>query len=240
MKPHTYAIEHDVSATHWWFSGRRAVLAALLDGLPLPRPARILDAGCGTGSNLPVLVDRGAVVGVDAGAAPLGFAGAVPKARARLESLPFGDGSFDLVTALDILEHLDDDVAGARELARVVRPGGWLVVFVPAFRFLWSLQDEVSEHRRRYTRSGLVATLERAGLAVQRSSYFNTLLFPPILLGRLALRIRRPAITSENVLTHPILDRLLGRIFAAEGPLLGHLNLPFGVSAMAIAQRAPT
>jgi SAM-dependent methyltransferase len=237
VKPHTYAIEHDVSASHWWFSGRRAVLAALLDGLPLPRPARILDAGCGTGSNLPVLVDRGAVVGVDAGAAPLAFAAAVPRARARLEALPFADVQFDLVTALDILEHLDDDVAGARELARVVRPGGWLVVFVPAFRFLWSLQDEVSEHRRRYTRPELVTVLERAGLSVQRSSYFNTILFPPILLGRLALRIRRPAIASENVLTSPVLDRILGRIFAAEGRILGCLDLPVGVSVLAIARR---
>ena len=291
MRRATYHVEHEVSADHWWFRGRRRILTRLLADLGLPRSARILDAGCGTGANAPALAPHGQVFGVDASPVPLSLArkshqmahahsspsppgtsralantagirfgrerpwetrvlrdrtpsgeicGLGDSARsvlARLERLPFASGSFDLVAALDLLEHLDDDQSGARELARVLAPGGRLLVFVPAFEQLWGLQDEVSDHRRRYTAHTLRSLLRRAGLTVQRLSYFNTALFLPILAARLTMRVVRPPVDTENNLTTPALNRIFGAIFGAEAPLLAHANLPIGVSLLAVAQR---
>jgi len=203
----------------------------------LPRDARILDAGCGTGSNTPALAVHGRVFGVDASPIPLTLSGTPRVVLAHLERLPYAGGSFDLVAALDLLEHLDDDAAGARELARVLTPGGKLLVFVPAFEQLWGLQDDVSHHRRRYTSYGLRSLLNRAGLRVRRLSYFNTALFVPIAAARLAMRVVRPPVATENNLTTPALNRLFGAIFGAEASLLARADLPIGVSLLAVAQR---
>lgn len=239
MRTATYEVEQAVSPRHWWFQGRRRILARLLADLPLPRPALILDAGCGTGANAALLARHGIPVGVDASRVPLGSGRPGSRLQARVEDLPFGDGAFDLVIALDLLEHLDDDLAGARELCRVLRPRrGRGLFFVPALRLLWGLQDDVSEHRRRYTPQSLRAVLSRAGFRIHRLSYFNLLLFAPVLAGRLAMRIWRPPIASENQLSHPLLDPVLGRIFGAEAPLLARFDLPLGVSLLALVERA--
>jgi len=245
----TYHVEREVSPDHWWFQGRRRILTRLLADLDLPPGARILDAGCGTGANTATLAalgrghgqgrgrGQGTVFGVDASPVPLGLAEEGLAVLARLERLPFARGRFDLVAALDLLEHLDDDAAGARELARVVAPGGRLLVFVPAFEQLWGLQDDVSDHRRRYTAASLRSLVIRAGLRVERLSYFNTVLFFPILAARLAMRVVRPPVATENNLTTPALNRLLGAVFGAEASLLARANLPFGVSLLALARR---
>ncbi len=249
MRRATYQVEHEVSADHWWFRGRRRILTRLVADLPLPRAsdARILDAGCGTGANTPALAKFGRVFGVDASPVPLSLREDRRAGLARLEHLPFASGSFDLVAALDLLEHLDDDLAGVRELGRVLSPkgrgpscgidGGWLLVFVPAFEQLWGLQDDVSHHRRRYTAQSLRSLLTRAGLRVRRLSYFNTALFFPILAARLAMRVVRPPVPTENNLTTPALNRLFGAVFGAEAAVLQRVDLPLGVSLLALAQR---
>ncbi len=236
MRRATYQVEHQVSEDHWWFRGRRRILSALLTDLGLEPGAKILDAGCGTGANAAVLGQHGRVFGVDASPVPLALGVSGRAVKARLEQLPFGGGSFDLVAALDLLEHLDDDVAGAREMGRVLAPSGRLLVFVPAFEQLWGLQDDVSEHRRRYTARTLRSLLTRAGLRVRRLSYFNTALFAPILAGRLAMRAVRPPVDTENNLTTPGLNRVLGAIFGAEAALLSRIDLPLGVSLLALAE----
>jgi SAM-dependent methyltransferase len=170
----TYQIEAQLERHHWWFQGRRRILDRMLAGLqpPLPPGARALDVGCGTGANGPVLAARAAfAVGIDASPVPLGLGERTHAARLRgdANALPFPDGSFDLVVALDVLEHLDDDAGGARELYRVLRPGGVALIFVPALRLLWGLQDDVSHHRRRYGRAQLRALVAASGLQIQRS-----------------------------------------------------------------------
>lgn len=237
MRRATYRVERSVSQDHWWFRGRRRILTRLLADLGLPPDACILDAGCGTGANTPTLAAHGRVFGVDASPVPLGLARDGRAVLARLERLPFASGSFDLVAALDLLEHLDDDTAGVREVARVLAPGGRLLVFVPAFEQLWGLQDDVSDHRRRYTAHSLRGLLTRAGLGVRRLSYFNTALFLPILAARLAMRVIRPPVATENNLTTPALNRLFGAVFGAEASLLARADLPIGVSLLALAQR---
>ncbi|HZG53808.1 MAG TPA: class I SAM-dependent methyltransferase, partial [Pyrinomonadaceae bacterium] len=159
MERHTYAIMYEVEGSHWWFAGRRRILESFIRSIVAAlnlqgraRP-RILDVGCGTGANLEMLAQFGEAEGVDVSEDALAFCRARGLGQVKLgaaEQLPYADASFDLVTALDVVEHLDDDAAGLREMRRVLRPGGRALLFVPAFMWLWGVQDDVSHHRRRY------------------------------------------------------------------------------------------
>jgi len=246
MDTNAYQVMAHVERNHWWFRGRRNVLAGLVSELspPLPNGARVLDVGCGTGANGPVLAQAGRfTVGVDFSAVPLKLdRGADREQLTRVqgdgELLPFRDGAFDLVVSLDVLEHLKDDRSGARELRRVVRPGGVVVVFVPAFDILWGLQDEVSHHLRRYTRRQLLDVLTSAELRIERATYFNTILFLPILAARLAMRIYRPrTLKTENEVGGRRTNALLTGLFGLEPSILAHTNLPVGVSLGCVARR---
>ena len=157
METSAQAIEDRVEATHWWFRGRRALVARCIAGLGVPAEARVLDVGSGTGSNLRMLREIGfrRVVGLDLSEAALRCCHAKQLGsvqRADVCALPFRDASFDLVLATDVLEHVRDEARAVAELHRVLRPGGALVATVPAFMGLWGLQDEVSHHLRRYRR----------------------------------------------------------------------------------------
>ena len=155
-------------------------------------------------------------------------------------TLPFADGTFDLVTILDVLEHIDDDAGTLRELHRVLRPGGMLLVSVPAYRFLWGPQDEISNHKRRYLARELRTRLVEAGFRVRKLSYFNTILFPAIAGIRLVRPYRpgSPNLKSDFTMTRPgPANTLLGRIFGLEAPIVRRMDLPFGVSILALAQK---
>jgi SAM-dependent methyltransferase len=243
MQQHTYSIMYEVEGKHWWFAGRRRIIAEFVGRvcreMSESRP-RILDVGCGTGANLQMLSQFGAAAGVDVSAEALDFCrarGLVDVKQGAAEHIPFADASFDLVTGLDVVEHLDDDIGGLREMHRVLRPGGRVVLFVPAFKFLWGVQDDISHHRRRYTLPELKQKLSEAGLTVERASYANITFFVPILIGRALMRLTglRPA--SENNLTIGALNGLLGRILGAESWWLRRLRFPFGVSIICVARR---
>jgi SAM-dependent methyltransferase len=243
MQQHTYSIMYEVEGKHWWFAGRRRIIAEFVEevcrDIGKLRP-RILDVGCGTGANLQMLSKFGAAEGVDVSPAALDFCRARGLAEVRqgaAETLPYGDASFDLVTALDVVEHLDDDIAGLQEIRRVLRPDGRALLFVPAFMFLWGVQDDISNHRRRYTVPELKIKLSEAGLSVERATYANITFFMPILAGRTLMRLIgwRPA--SENNITIGALNGLLGRILGAESWWLRRMNFPFGVSIVCVARR---
>jgi SAM-dependent methyltransferase len=244
MQGHTYSIMFEVEGRHWWFAGRRRIIAEFVGRvcreMKEPQP-RILDVGCGTGANLQMLSQFGAAEGVDVSAEALEFCRARGLAEVRqgaAEHLPFADGSFDLVTGLDVVEHLDDDIGGLREMRRVLRSDGCLILFVPAFMFLWGVQDDISHHRRRYTLPELKQKLRAAGLKVERASYANITFFVPILIGRVLMRLTgwRPA--SENNITIGALNGLLGRLLGAESWWLRRLSFPFGVSIICVARKA--
>jgi SAM-dependent methyltransferase len=157
-------LEHD--ETHWWYRGRRRVLAAVIEGLELPPHPRILDAGCGSGRTLDDLAALGTVSGVDASAVAVRAArerGHTDVHVASVEELPFGDGRVDLVTCLDVIEHTPDDRATLAELLRVTRPGGLLVATVPAYPSLFSAHDLINGHYRRYRAATLRAAAVEAG-----------------------------------------------------------------------------
>lgn len=243
MQAHTYAIMRQVEDQHWWYVGRRRIITSWVESICREvgkRRPRILDVGCGTGANLQMLAKFGVAEGVDVSAEALDFCRARGLGRVRqgaAESLPYEDAQFDLVTGLDVVEHLDDDVGGLSEMRRVLRPGGRALLFVPAFMFLWGVQDDVSNHRRRYTRAELKDKLSAAGFTVERASYANITFFAPILFGRFVMRVTglRPA--SENNINIGALNGLLGGILGAERWWLRRMNLPFGVSIVCVARR---
>lgn len=222
---------------HWWYRGRRRMLAALLQGFSPGR--RVLDAGCGSGRTLDELARFGSVKGVELN--PLGLAAARRRGhrveQAAVETLPFGEDSFDLVTCLDVIEHTDDDAVALRELRRVTRPGGHLVLSVPAHPRLWSRHDEVNGHRRRYSRRTLRAAAEAAGWQVERVTGFNVVYLAPAALLRIGRRDREAG-DSELELTPPRLDALLELPLRLEAALVRRgVDLPPGLSLMAVLRQ---
>ena len=251
MQQHTYAIMRRVEESHWWFVGRRQIIRSFLERLcrdlrmsrseqGLSSTLSILDVGCGTGANLEMLSQFGAAEGVDVSGEALSFCqqrGLTNVKQGAAEALPYAADSFDLVTGLDVVEHLDDDLAGLKEMRRVLRRGGRTLLFVPAFMFLWGVQDDVSNHRRRYTLKGLKRVVRNAGFEVERATYVNLSFFAPILLGRLFMRATRLRPESENNLTIGFLNGGLGKVLGAESFPLRYLNFPFGVSIICVARR---
>ena len=238
----------DVEERHWWYRGRRAVLEAVLDGLGLPAggDARILDAGCGSGRNMVALARRGAVTGVELAEQSLEAArarGLGPVLPGSLDDpLPFADGAFDLAVALDVLEHVADDGAALRELARVVAPGGRLLVTVPQYGWLWGEHDVLAHHHRRYTRATLLRRAADAGFEPERVTGFNAVLLPAIAVARLVQRARRRAQPASDLGRTPqgAVNGALERVIRAEAALIGRRrDLPAGVSLLAVLRRQP-
>lgn len=241
MQQHTYAIMNRVEDSHWWFVGRRAILesfmSGIVDSMRRQSSLRILDVGCGTGANLEMLSKFGAAEGVDVSDEALEFCRAkgLTVHKGLAEKLPFENGSFDVVTALDVIEHLDDDVAGLCEMHRIVKSDGKALFFVPAFMWLWGVQDDISHHRIRYTRSQIVERIEKAGFKVERATYANWTFFLPILAGRLLMKITGIKPESENNINVTALNGLFGWLFSAERFWLKRFNFPFGVSIVITA-----
>ncbi|HKO97207.1 MAG TPA: class I SAM-dependent methyltransferase [Pyrinomonadaceae bacterium] len=250
MQQHMYAIMRRVEENHWWYRGRRKIIRSFVEAISRAKSGslnpnsksvfEVLDVGCGTGANLEMLSEFSVPAGVDISAEAVSYCHArgFPHVKnGAAETLPFDADSFDLVTALDVVEHLDDDVATLKEMRRVVKPDGRILLFVPAFMFLWGVQDDVSNHRRRYTIAEIKRAVVEAGFEVERASYVNISFFFPTLLGRLIMRVTgiRPA--SEANINIEALNGVLGSILGAESALLRHMNLPFGVSIVCVARK---
>jgi SAM-dependent methyltransferase len=233
-----------VDEHHWWYRGRRRVIRAELDRLPLPADARVLDAGCGSGRTLVELAHYGTEVsGIELNieAAELARARGVGEVQiGRLEELPYDDASFDLITCLDVIEHVPDDVTALVELRRVARPGAWLLVTVPAYQALWSRHDEANHHYRRYSRASLRGAARSAGWQIERMSSFNSLLLAPAAVVRLAQRRRRTQNGAGNDLDlgPAWLNDVLERPLALEASWLARgRTLPAGLSLLAVLRR---
>lgn len=243
MQSHHYPILYQVEDTHWWYVGRRRIISSLVKQifatLNNPNP-RILDVGCGTGANLKMLAAYGKAEGVDISPQAVDFCrerGLDSVKLGAAEQLPYESDSFELVTALDVIEHLDDDVAGLREIRRVLRRDGHVLLFVPAFMFLWGVQDEVSNHRRRYTLPGLVNAVEKSGFAVEWASYANISFFLPVLFVRSMMRWLGLRADTEYGINISVMNGPFSRLFAAERFILKRGRIPFGVSAVCIGRR---
>ena len=240
---HEFAEEYaHLEEWHWWFRGRQRILESVLRReLRGQAAAAIASLGCGPPGGLSWLTRlaerNGCVVGIDSDPTHARYPVAhVRCIVGRMEAIPLASGRFDAVLALDVLEHLDDDVAGLREAGRLLKPGGLLLVTVPALPSLWGGQDVISHHRRRYTRSMLLDLFRCAGLRPPRVTYFNTLLFPPVASLRWARRALGTAAEPRSDFDgiHPgLVNNLLESIFAAERYIISRVTLPVGVSLLA-------
>ena len=259
MQQHTYAIMDEVEGSHWWFVGRRAILETFLRQIVnrfesrlqaassnvgpakagTQNAVRILDVGCGTGANLEMLSQFGEAEGVDVSDDALEFCRrkGLKAQKGLAETLPYADETFDLTTALDVVEHLDDDIAGLREMHRVTKKGGYSLIFVPAFMWLWGVQDDISNHRIRYTRKQIVDRVEKADYKVERATYANWTFFAPILAGRTLMKLTGIKPASENNVNISALNGVFGKLFSSERLWLKNFDFPFGVSIVLVAKR---
>lgn len=236
-----YRIEH----SYWWFVSRRKLVVRLLRSWLRPAgPLAILDMGCGTGANIMALREFGEAAGCDIAAAAVaycrsrGLSGVVQ--QTDLTRLPFEDNRFDLVTGLDVIEHIGDDLGMMREIRRVLKPGGALFLTVPAYPALWSVHDESMHHKRRYTTRGMKDTLTTAGFRVEHVTHFNLLLLPAILPVRwLRDKLTRSAGTTSdfNLDLHPVLNTLFQWIFFSEWAILRFIPLPAGLSLVVLGRK---
>lgn len=240
MRADEFAKMRALEDTNWWFRGRRYLLRNLIRGLGL-RNALILDAGCGTGFARGELSRGGRVIGLDASpeAIAQGLNGKPAEACvACAESMPFPTGTFDLVVALDLIEHLPDEMPALAEIRRVCKPGGYFYVTVPAYQSLWSRHDEALGHYRRYTAPEMVGKLRKSGFEICKSSYVVTSILPAAAAFR-ALR-RRFGKESTGTDLFPVpepLNFLLSLVMRTEARLAWSARLPFGLTACVLARK---
>lgn len=241
MDRHYYTEMAALEDEHWWFEGRRRILAEVLDTLNLRPHADVLEAGCGTGGCLNLLNRYGRLAAFEPDAGARRHAnqrGIVQVVHGALpDSIPFEERRFDLAAMLDVLEHVEDDRAALVSLRGRLKPGGRLLLTVPAYAWLWSRHDEVNHHYRRYRLGPLTTLLEETGFVLDYATYFNTLLFPLIAGVRLFNKALGRHKGSDFNQPPPALNRLLAQFFAAERLVVPRSRFPFGVSLLAVARR---
>jgi SAM-dependent methyltransferase len=239
MERVVYETMAELDQRHWWYRARREVLAALIRRLAKPpKAARILEIGCGTGHNLAMLGQFGRVDALELDEEARSVAEKRLGREVMSAPLPeiqgVADGHYHLVGAFDVIEHIDDDRAALASIAAKIRPGGKLVMTVPAHQWMWSAHDVVNHHKRRYSRRALRSLVEESPLRLERVGYFNSLLFPVAIAERMASKVRGRDEADLKLPPAP-LNAALERAFAAERHLIGRLPLPPGLSLFAVA-----
>lgn len=250
MKSAEYGRMFEAEEAQWWYVGQRAIATALLRralapiGSSTPRGQagrRVLDAGCGTGGNLRPLAAFGRTFGIDLSPEAIDYCRrrGVQAVRGSVLALPFRNGSFDLATSFDVIYHawVRDDREAVAEVARVLRPGGLLLVRVPALRLLWGAHDVEVQSRHRYTRGELLRLLTEGGLEPLHASYCNSLLFPLLLVRRTLDRLLGREGSDVGFLPAP-LEWTFRTVLLIEAALVGRgLSFPIGASVVALARK---
>lgn len=241
MDPTAIASMRELEDHHWWFVARRKILGSLLTRLELGPSSLILEVGAGTGGNLAMLSRFGSVSAIEPDATAMKIAADRDKATIKSghlpDNLPFADGGFALAAALDVLEHVKPDNASLSAIGKKLQAGGYFLLTVPAYRWLWSDHDELHHHFHRYTKKEICDKLIAAGFVVEKASYFNCLLFP-VLIGARSIKKAFGLTVREDVMFPGWLNSLFRAIFSSERWLLRYLNLPFGSSIVVVARRS--
>lgn len=241
MEKSLYKTYELAEENHWWFRGRRAIIDLFLREKGVVKgESKILDFGCNTGFFAGKLQEEGFdVYGVDMSkdAIEFGMKRGVKNLVVGKTPVPFADNTFDLVMALDVIEHIEDHNAAMSDLHRVLKEGGDAFVMVPAFMFMWGLQDEVAHHFRRYSKRELINLMLRNGFEVERITYFNSFMFIPIAMIRLFQKIIPPRRSSDFEINNRFINVILSKVFSLEARLLKYINFPFGVSLLVIIKK---
>jgi SAM-dependent methyltransferase len=228
----------ELDSRHWWYRARREILARVIETrVKPPAGARILEIGCGTGHNLEMLARFGTVDAVEMDDAARAVASDRLGRPALMATLPalegVESGAYDLVALLDVLEHVEEDRASLASIARRLKPGGKILLTVPAHPWMWSAHDIVNHHKRRYTKRGFRAAIEEAGLRVELLTYFNSLLFPLAAAARLAGRVTGKQDSDDRLPPAP-LNTAFEFLFGLERYAVGRVPMPPGVSLVAV------
>ena len=229
--------EHD--ERHWWYRARRQIIAELIRRkVPLPKDAKLLEIGCGTGHNLPMLGEFGQVDALEVDPIARGMAEkrlgrtVLSSPLPALEGVP--DDTYDMVAALDVVEHIPDDKAALEGISRVLKPGGKLLMTVPAHQWMWSAHDVVNHHQRRYSKRDFKRLVNESPLKLESIGYLNSLLFPLAMAQRLASKLTGKEDANLAPPAEPI-NQVLERVFALERRVIGRIPLPPGLSLFAVA-----
>lgn len=235
-----YKSYFSLEENNWWFRVRRNIIFDLLKTLKISKGSKILDFGCGSGFLVGKLQEQGYnAYGTDQSDEAINYRRDLVKNLSiqSTEKIGFPDDSFDLVMALDVVEHIKDDALAVRELERVLKPGGFIIYTVPAYQWLWGVQDEVAQHYRRYTVGSLSKLVrQNTDLKIFRKTYFNTFLFPPIAVVRMVSKfLKFKNRESDFDIASGFIDKVLFQIFDFERKLLRLFDFIFGVSVLLIA-----
>lgn len=241
MDASAYARMFEIEETLWWYRGRRKVCFSLLErALKGRQDLEILDVGCGTGYNLGLLRRFGRAQGVDMSPEALDFCRLRGEEQVTLHTageLPFPAASFDLLTAFDVIEHIEDDRGALAEFGRVLRPGGWMLIYTPALPWLYNEHDRIVHHKRRYRRDELQEKLRSAGYEIAHLAYVNGLVLPLVLLARGLARVRSHRGHQEMELPSPLVNGLVSWLCYAEEALVRRDLLPIGMTLVALARK---
>ena len=244
MEKDFYLQYASVEDKHWWFVARRQIIEQLITKLKLPKNAQILEAGCGTGGNLRMLSRHGEISAMELDEIACKLANQRQITHVKRGSLPDNipfTSLYDLILILDVIEHLDDDLSALKALYSKLKPGSFLLITVPAYNFLWSEHDEINHHKRRYRLNHLKKLVNKAGFQISLGSYFNTFLFPLVLMVRSLEKIlpkqNKNQISSDLALPSKPINKFLKWLFKSEIYFLDKFTLPFGVSILLIARK---
>ncbi len=252
MEEQVYQLFSKIQKTHWWFVARQIILEDILKKHLNSRPELLIaDVGCGTGALLPMLSQFGEAWGIDDSPTAVKICRRENFLKVYLDTdQAWRETKFDLMTFLDVIEHVEDDADFLRNYLDQLKPGGLVLITVPALMMLWSDHDVLNHHHRRYTARQLREVVVKAGLVPERMTYFNSLLFPIIASVRLAMRFKnslqsmfnrnqRGAIKTDFERNIPSINGLLKIIFASERFFLRWFDFPIGTSLLCVARKAP-
>jgi SAM-dependent methyltransferase len=240
LNPKAYLEMAEIESSHWWFRGRRAITASILEPFFTNERLKILEVGCGTGGNLEMLGALGEVSAFEIDPTALQIANLKTNWKFKIKhgacphQIPFESMKFDLICMFDVLEHISDDLDSLISLRKLLMPNGKIVITVPAYQWLYGPHDIFLHHKRRYTSTELIKLASAANLRVIKTSYFNSILFPPIALIRILQKSLKANTYSSTKLPLPFLNSMLRFIFSIERYLLRYVDIPFGLSIIGI------